>query len=55
MLQYLSQGMTREEIADFLSLSVNTVKSAIQNIYSKLGAVNKADAVRIGSSLGIIG
>ncbi len=54
ILQYLSQGMTREEIADFLCLSVNTVKSTIQNTYTKLNAVNRADAVRIATSLGLI-
>jgi LuxR family maltose regulon positive regulatory protein len=54
VLTSLSQGMTREEIAGTASLSVNTVKSVIRSIYNKLGAVNKADAVRIGVSLGLI-
>jgi LuxR family maltose regulon positive regulatory protein len=50
----LSQGMTQEEIAGQYSLSVNTVKSIIRNVYSKLGAVNKADAVRIAVSRGLV-
>lgn len=54
VLQYLSQGMTRAEIADFLGLSENTIKSAIQNVYNKLGAVNRADAIRIATSLGYV-
>jgi LuxR family maltose regulon positive regulatory protein len=50
----LSQGMTQEEIAGIFSLSVNTVKSIIRSVYNKLGAVNKADAVRIAASLGLV-
>jgi LuxR family maltose regulon positive regulatory protein len=50
----LSQGLTREEIGGMASISVNTIKSIIQNIYSKLGAVNRADAIRIATSLGIL-
>jgi LuxR family maltose regulon positive regulatory protein len=54
VLTGLSQGLTREEIAGLLSLSANTVKSVISNIYNKLGAVNRADAVRIAASLGLV-
>ncbi|MDR3130192.1 MAG: LuxR C-terminal-related transcriptional regulator [Treponema sp.] len=53
VLTGLSQGMTREEIASAFSLSVNTVKSVIRSIYNKLGALNKADAVRIAAAKGI--
>jgi LuxR family maltose regulon positive regulatory protein len=55
VLANLSQGMTQEEIAGLSSLSVNTVKSVIRSIYNKLGAVNKADAVRIAASQGLVG
>jgi LuxR family maltose regulon positive regulatory protein len=54
VLNNLSQGLTREEIADVNSLSINTVKSVIKSVYNKLGAVNRADAVRIATSLGIL-
>jgi LuxR family maltose regulon positive regulatory protein len=54
ILTNLSQGMTQEEIAGISSLSVNTVKSVIRSIYGKLGAVNKADAVRIAVSRGLV-
>jgi LuxR family maltose regulon positive regulatory protein len=50
----LSQGMTREEIAGLASLSANTVKSITRSVYNKLGAVNRADAVRIAVSLGLV-
>jgi LuxR family maltose regulon positive regulatory protein len=54
VLTGLSQGLTREEIAGLSSISVNTVKSVIRSIYNKLGAVNRADAVRIATSLGLV-
>jgi LuxR family maltose regulon positive regulatory protein len=54
VLAGLSQGLTREEIAGFSSISVNTVKSVIRSIYNKLGAANRADAVRIATSLGLV-
>jgi LuxR family maltose regulon positive regulatory protein len=55
ILTGLYQGMTQEEIASVSSLSVNTVKSIIRHIYNKLGAVNKADAVRIAAAKGLVG
>jgi LuxR family maltose regulon positive regulatory protein len=55
VLAGLFQGMTREEIAAQSSLSVNTVKSVIRSVYRKLGAVNRADAVRIAAVMGIVG
>ena len=54
VLTGLSQGLTREEIARVSSISVNTVKSAIRSVYNKLGAVNRADAVRIGTERGFL-
>lgn len=47
VLQSLSQGLTREEIAKQQYISVNTVKSTIRNIYNKLNASNRAEAVSI--------
>jgi LuxR family maltose regulon positive regulatory protein len=49
----LSQGLTREEIAEDSGISLNTVKSAITRIYYKLGAINRADAVRAATSMGL--
>ncbi|MDR1239054.1 MAG: LuxR C-terminal-related transcriptional regulator [Treponema sp.] len=54
ILSGLSQGLTREEIAGISAISVNTVKSVIRSIYNKLGAVNRADAVRIAASRGLV-
>ncbi|MDR0730738.1 MAG: LuxR C-terminal-related transcriptional regulator [Treponema sp.] len=50
----LSQGFTREEIARQEHLSLNAIKEIIKSIYRKLGAVNRADAIRIALVLGIL-
>jgi LuxR family maltose regulon positive regulatory protein len=54
VLSYLSQGLTRKEIAAALNLSINTIKSNVRSIYNKLGAVNRADAVRIATDAAIL-
>jgi LuxR family maltose regulon positive regulatory protein len=54
VLTGLSQGLTREEIAGDHVISINTVKSVIRSVYNKLGAVNRADAVRIAIAKGIL-
>jgi LuxR family maltose regulon positive regulatory protein len=54
VLDNMSQGLTRDEIAVINSISVNTVKSAIKSVYNKLGAVNRADAVRIATVRGLL-
>lgn len=45
----LCQGLSREEIAESCSLSVNTIKSTLKSIYNKLGASSAFDAVRIAT------
>jgi LuxR family maltose regulon positive regulatory protein len=54
VMKSLSQGLTLEEIAMDLTLSLNTVKSVTQHIYDKLGAANRADAVRIAGDLNLL-
>lgn len=54
LLRNLSQGLTREEIADSMDLSLNTVKSMLKQVFGKLGAINSADAVRIAIQAGLI-
>lgn len=49
ILQCLAQGLTREEIGVFYNLSANTVKRHITNLYNKLGAINRADAIYIAA------
>lgn len=52
VLQALSRGLTREEIAAEQFVSINTVKTFIRSIFSKLGAANRAEAVSIAISRG---
>lgn len=47
ILQALSQGLTREEIAINYYISINSVKSTIRNIYNKLDVKNRAEAVSV--------
>jgi LuxR family maltose regulon positive regulatory protein len=54
VLQALSQGFTREEIARKEQISFNAVKEDIKNLYDKLGALNRADAIRIANSMGLL-
>jgi LuxR family maltose regulon positive regulatory protein len=53
VLRALSRGWNRERIAGYLSMSLNTVKAEISNAYAKLGAHNRADAIRIAAKLKI--
>jgi LuxR family maltose regulon positive regulatory protein len=54
ILEGLSRGQSREEIAGKTGLSLNSVKTMIRSIYAKLGAVNRADAVRIATQAGLL-
>lgn len=54
VLHGVAQGLTREEIAIQQYVSVNTVKSTIRNIYNKLDANNKGDAISIAIAKGYI-
>jgi LuxR family maltose regulon positive regulatory protein len=54
VLTALSRGLTREDIARRERISFNGVKEIIKNLYHKLGAVNRADAVRIANDRGLL-
>jgi LuxR family maltose regulon positive regulatory protein len=54
ILNDLSQGRTAEEIAEKMGISGNMVKSVIRNLYAVLGAANRADAIRIATSRGLL-
>lgn len=45
ILALLAKGMTRDEIADKLYISSQTVKMHTKNLYKKLKAKNKIDAL----------
>jgi ATP/maltotriose-dependent transcriptional regulator MalT len=54
VLGLLASGKTNSEVAGELFVSVGTVKSHTGNIYRKLGARNRADALNRARSLGLI-
>ncbi|KAA3646106.1 MAG: DNA-binding response regulator [Chloroflexi bacterium] len=54
VLHLLSQGLANKQIAYQLDISEHTVKFHISSIYTKLGATNRTEAVRIGAQLGLI-
>lgn len=54
VLRAMAEGLTTEEIADRLSLSVHTVRNHIQRCLSKLDAHSKLEAVTAAVREGII-
>ncbi len=54
VLTLIARGNTRTEVADYLDISPNTVKSHLTHIFTKFNASNIAHAVAIGISTGEI-
>jgi len=54
VLRLMASGLTNREIADALYLSVNTIKWHSSNIYGKLNARRRAEAVSRAVELGIL-
>lgn len=46
VLEWLSKGFRYQQIADHLFISIETVRTHIRNIYEKLHARNRAEALR---------
>ncbi|QQO07817.1 helix-turn-helix transcriptional regulator [Breznakiella homolactica] len=53
VMRCLAEGLTRDEMGSILGISLHGVKKHITNIYDKLGAVNRVDAIRIADANGI--
>lgn len=51
ILRHLATGLPLKEIARNLSISKNTIKTHLRNLYRKLGAVDRNDAVEKGKKL----
>ena len=45
VLRLLNMGFSRNEIADTLSISINTAKKYLSSVYMKMGVRNKAEAL----------
>ena len=52
ILELLARGMSRQEVADELILTVNTVKHHLQTMYGVMGVHNALEAVARGRELG---
>jgi LuxR family maltose regulon positive regulatory protein len=54
VLQLIADGATNQEIATELVLSLNTVKKHASNIFGKLGASNRAQAIARARELDLL-
>ena len=54
VLECLAHGQTTSQIAGYLFVSENTIKTHIRHILEKLDAANRAEAVSKASQMGII-
>ena len=54
ILLFLSKGFSNKEIADLLVIAESTVKSHINNLYSKLGTHKRTQAIAIARDLGLL-
>jgi LuxR family maltose regulon positive regulatory protein len=54
VLRLIAEGLTNQEIANGLYLSLNMVKVHTRNMYGKLGVNNRTQAVAKVRALGIL-
>jgi len=54
VLRIAARGLTNKEIAEQLSLSVNTVRNHMQHVLNKLGAHSKLEATAVAVRLGLV-
>jgi len=54
VLRYLPTHLTAPEVASELSVSTTTVKTHLRNLYAKLGAHSRAEAVESARALGLL-
>lgn len=54
LLRFMADGYSNQDLADRLSVSANTVKWHLRNIYDKLGSRNRLQAVQAARHLGLI-
>jgi LuxR family maltose regulon positive regulatory protein len=54
VLRLIAEGLTNQDVASKLYLSLHTVKVHARNIYAKLGVTSRTQAVARGRALGIL-
>jgi LuxR family transcriptional regulator, maltose regulon positive regulatory protein len=54
VLRYLPTNLSMPEIARELSVSPNTVKTHVRNLYAKFGTHHRAEAVELARTLGLL-
>ena len=54
MLRGLATGLSRREIGEQLYISLNTVKTHTRELYRKLGASSRSDAVARAEAVGLL-
>lgn len=54
VLQLMAEGLSNQEIADKLFVSLNTVKTHTSNLFSKLDVKRRTAAIEAGRKLGFV-
>lgn len=54
LLQFLARGLSNKDLADRLSVSTNTVKWHLRNIFEKLQITNRVQAISLARRFGLI-
>lgn len=54
VLTLLAEGLSNQEIADRLFVSLNTVKTHLSNVYMKLSVTRRTQAVQKAQQMGIL-